>query len=176
MHSIRYQVTTWFICEWLLCNAFYNLLLLLNVTKNSVDVGYNVFLLKVWCQKRKPQIDGFFLRTLHILCQEKYLSWKCRLLQTTTVRGYHAVNKKPCYYMVLLWVVTMNLRILLQATAVKFTKYSYYKWWPRTEATNWQLVSGWSAHTRSEYTLLKSKNGSHKLTATLYDYTSSDKS
>ena len=70
--------------------------------------------------------------------------------------------------MVLLWVLTMNLRILLKATAVKFTKYSYYKWWPRTEATNWQLVSGWSAHTKSEYTLLKSKNRSHKLTATRY--------
>ena len=35
---------------------------------------------------------------------------------------------------------------------------------PRTEATNWRLVSGCSAHTRSEYTLLKSKNGCHKLT------------
>ena len=47
MHSIRYQVTTWFICEWLLCKAFYNMLLLLNVTKNSVVIGYHVFLLKV---------------------------------------------------------------------------------------------------------------------------------
>ena len=175
MNSIRYQVTTWFICEWLLC-SFVQHATAANVTKNSVVIGYHVFLLKVWCQKRKQQIDGFFLRILHILYKEKYFSWKCRLLQTTTVRGYHAVNKKPCYYMVLLWVVTMNLRILLQATAVKFTKYSYYKWWPRTEATNWQLVSGWSAHTRSEYTLLKSKNRSHKLTATHYNYTSSHKS
>ena len=100
MHSIRYQVTTWFICEWLLCKAFYNMLLLLNVTKNSVVIGYHVFLLKVLCLKPKPQIDGFFPRLLHILGQEKYFSWRCRLLQTTDIRGYHAVNKKPFYYMV----------------------------------------------------------------------------
>ena len=49
------------------------MLLLLNVTQNSVVIGYHVFLLKVLCQKRKPQIDGFFLRMLHILGQEKYL-------------------------------------------------------------------------------------------------------
>ena len=56
---------------------------------------------------------------LHILGQEKYFSLRCRLLQTTAVIGYHAFNKKPCYCMVQLWVVTMNMRILLQATAVK---------------------------------------------------------
>ena len=100
MQLTRNHVTTWFICEWLLCKAFYNMLLLLNVTKNSVVIGYHVFLLKVLCQKRKPQIDGFVLRILHILDQEKYLSWRCRVLQTTAVRGFHAVNKKPCYCMV----------------------------------------------------------------------------
>ena len=30
---------------------------------------------------------------LHILGQEKYFSWRCRLLQTTAIRGYHAVIK-----------------------------------------------------------------------------------
>ena len=46
------------------------MLLLLNVTKNSVVIGYHVFLLKVLCLKPKPQIDGFFPRILHILGQE----------------------------------------------------------------------------------------------------------
>ena len=95
------------------------MLLLLNVTKNSVVIGYHVFLLKVLCLKPKPQIDGFFPRLLHILGQEKYFSWRCRLLQTTAIRGYHAVNKKPFYYMVQLWVVTKNLRTLLQANGIK---------------------------------------------------------
>ena len=95
------------------------MLLLLNVTMNSVVIGYHVFLLKVLCLKPKPQIDGFFPRILHILGKEKYFLWRCRLLQTTAIRGYHAVTEKPCYYMVQLWVVTMNLGILLQAIGVK---------------------------------------------------------
>ena len=95
------------------------MILLLKVTKNSVVIGYHVFLLKVLCLKPKPQTDGFFPRILHILGQRKYFSWRCRLLQASAIRGYHAVKKKPCYYMVQLWVVTMNLWILLQATGVK---------------------------------------------------------
>ena len=35
--------------------------------------------------KRKPQIDGLFLRVLHILGQEKYCSWITRLLQSTAL-------------------------------------------------------------------------------------------
>ena len=35
-----------------------------------------------------------------ILVQEKYSSLRSRLLQATAVRGYHAFNKKPFYYMV----------------------------------------------------------------------------
>ena len=46
MHSIRYQVTTWFICEWLLCR-FVKHATAANVTKNSVVIGYHVILLKV---------------------------------------------------------------------------------------------------------------------------------
>ena len=97
MHSIRCQVTTWYICEWLLCKAFYNMLLLVNVTRKSVVIGCHVFLLKVLCQKRKPQIDGLFLPILHILGQVKFCLRRTRLLQATANIGYHAFKEKPGY-------------------------------------------------------------------------------
>ena len=66
------------------------MLLLLNVTKNSVVIGYHVFLLKVLCLKPKPQIDGFFPRILHILGQEKIFFME---MQVTTDYYY---QRLPC--------------------------------------------------------------------------------
>jgi hypothetical protein len=40
--------------------AFYYILLLLKVTIYSVVRGYHAFLVRIVCQKWKPQIDGFF--------------------------------------------------------------------------------------------------------------------
>ena len=57
--------------------------------------------------KRKPQIDGLFQNVLHILGQEKYSSWRTRLLHATACRGYHEFNKKPGYYIVQILVITM---------------------------------------------------------------------
>ena len=60
--------------------------------------------------KQKPQIDNYFLRILHVLGQEKYCSRRTRLLQST-IRGYHAFIKKPCYYIVQVRVITVHDKI-----------------------------------------------------------------
>ena len=51
-------------------------------------------------------------------------------IQVTTCyyfRGYHAFNKKHCYYMVQMWLVTMCSRLSYMLLLLKVTMYSYYK-------------------------------------------------
>ena len=76
----------------------------------TANTGYHVFLPQVVCLKRKPQINGLFLRVLHILGQEKKCLWLSRLLQAmllygTVVTGYYLFNVS--YYGLLLLYVTM---------------------------------------------------------------------
>ena len=52
----------------------------------------------------------FSKRTAHTR-YGKYFSWRTRLLQSSAFRGYHAFNKKTCYNMVLLWMLTMHQRL-----------------------------------------------------------------
>ena len=84
--------------------------------------GYHVFYTQVVFQKRKPQIDGSFLSLMHIYGQEK------------------SFNGKLGYYRILLWVVTMYSRLLCILNTSGM---------PKTEATNWRLVSKSTAHIRS---------------------------
>ena len=82
--------------------------------------------------KRKPQIDGLFQSVLLILGQEKYCSWRTRLLHATAISGYHVIllqvvrqKRKPQIdglFLTILHIlgqVKFCLRItrLLQATA-----------------------------------------------------------
>ena len=83
IHSMEDQVTTCCCCEWLLCLLGWCL-------QASAVKGYHIFLLQVVCQKRKPQIDGWFLSLLHIYGQEKSFQWKTRLLHVeAVVSGYY---------------------------------------------------------------------------------------
>ena len=69
------------------------------------------------CQKQKPQIDGFFLRVVHILGQEKYSLWRTRLLQSTAFNMLSTRNQITtlyrCEWLLCIW------DFVLKATSVK---------------------------------------------------------
>ena len=77
-------------------------------------------------QKQKQQIDGWFLYVHHILGQEKSLYWKTRLLQVTV-----------CSRLVTTMSCSQRLLCILTSSGM-----------PKTEATNWRLVSKCTAHIR----------------------------
>ena len=83
-------------------------------------------------QKRKPQIDGFFLNELHIKGQEKV----------------HLIENQIT--IVLLWEGTLYFRLVATSCCcLRLPCNLTTGGMPKTEAINWRLISKCSAHIRS---------------------------
>ena len=107
-------------------------------------ICYHVFLPLVVCQKRKPQIDGGFLR--------------CTLLMENQVTKDNESEWFLCkirYFLIVLYVLSQTKKIYrkrcLWATTIDVTIYSNFllpttSVMPKTEATNWRLIPKCTAH------------------------------